>query len=54
MNRHSPHRSAAGMLPVFLFALAIYVLSSVALALSVGVAGATSDGPLHPTPGLGL
>jgi hypothetical protein len=54
MNRHPPRRSPAGMLPVFLFALALYVLAAVALAMSVGLTGSTWDGPLHPTPGLGL
>jgi hypothetical protein len=54
MNRHPPRRSSAGMLPVFLFALALYVLTVVALATAVGPAGTTGDWPLHPTPGLGL
>lgn len=53
MNRHPPRRSPADMRPFFMFALALYVLVSFALAMVLGAAGA-SGGPLQPTPGLGL
>jgi hypothetical protein len=53
MNRHPPRRSPADMRPVFMFALALYVLIALALVIMLGAAGA-SGGPLQPTPGLGL
>jgi hypothetical protein len=53
MNRHPPHPSPTDLRPVFLFAVALYVLASFALAMVLGAAGA-SGGPLQPTPGLGL
>jgi hypothetical protein len=54
MNRHPSHRSPADMRPAFLFALALYVLISFALAMALGITAGAAGGPLHPTPGLGL
>ena len=54
MNRHPPHRSPADLRPVFVFALALYLLVAFALAMTLGLAGGPSAGPLQPTPGLGL
>jgi hypothetical protein len=53
MNRHRRHRSPADIRPVFMFALALYVIVSFALAMVLGAAGASGE-PLQPTPGLGL
>lgn len=53
MNRHPPRRSPADMRPVFQIALALYLLASFALAMTLGLAGEPA-GPLHPPAGLGL
>jgi hypothetical protein len=52
MNRQPPHRSPADMRPVFLFALALYLLVSLAVVVSLGMAGGASSAPPHPLPGL--
>jgi hypothetical protein len=54
MNRHPPHRSPADLRPVFFFAVALYVLVAVALAMTVGLGGDAPAGPLHPPAGLGI
>ncbi|HEY3163816.1 MAG TPA: hypothetical protein VGJ71_05615 [Candidatus Limnocylindrales bacterium] len=54
MNRRPPRRFPAGTVPVVLFALALYVLAAVALTMAAGLEGSSWDGPVHPTPGLGL
>jgi hypothetical protein len=54
MNRHPPHRSPADLRPVFFFALALYALIAVALAMTVDMTGAAPAGPLYPPAGLGL
>jgi hypothetical protein len=54
MNRHPPRRSPADLRPVFLFALALYVLVAFALAMALGLAGSAPAGPLDPAPGLVL
>ena len=54
MNRHPPRRSTADLRPVFLFAVALYLLVAFALATMLGPTGAVPAGPLHPPAGLGL
>jgi hypothetical protein len=54
MNRHPSHRSPADLRPVFLFALAMYLLVAFALAVTLGPTGGAPAGPLHPPAGLGL
>jgi hypothetical protein len=54
MNRHPRRRSPADLRPVFLIALALYVLAVFALAMTLGLTGGAPAGPLHPPVGLGL
>ena len=54
MNRHPPHRSPADLRPMFLLALALYVVVAFALAMTLGLTGAAPSGPLHPPAGLGI
>jgi len=54
MNRHPPHRSPADLRPVFLFAVALYLLVAVALVTTLGVTGGGPAVPLQPPAGLGL
>jgi hypothetical protein len=54
MNRQPPHRSPADLRPAFLFALLLYLLVSLVLVVSLGMAGVASSAPLHPLPGHGL